>query len=109
MDPIYEVRVLIRGNYVIQEMVPLNSDMMGDSVHSFMHKGTVVVGQTQTPGGLQPVHADFSVELNAANPAEAFDKLQEATEKEIKKCRKEFVKQMTEKKVINPFKLNSRM
>lgn len=109
MDPIYEVRVLMRGNFVIQEMVPLNGEMMTDLPHAFMHKGTVVVGQTQTAGGLQPVHGDFTVELVAASPAEAFDKLPDMVSKEIKKCRKEFMKRMTEKTVINPFKLNNRM
>ena len=109
MDPIYEVRVLIRGDYVIHEMVPLNGEMMADSSHSFMHKGTVVVGQTQTAGGLQPVHGDFTVEFVAASPAEAFDRLPDMVSKEIKKCRKDFVKQMTQKKIINPFKLNNRM
>ncbi len=101
MDPIYEVRILSRGDQILQQMCPYYGE--DDSLPvRYMHKGSCTVGQVQTPQGMQKVSSDFAFEIVASDAQEAFSQLPDRAAKAIKKCRADFKRQMTEPKLVGP-------
>lgn len=101
MDSIYEVRVLSCGRHVLHEMVPL--EPLADGIHhTFVYQGTAVVGQVQSPQGMQTVEGNFKVELVAPDAVAAFGQLKEKVGEAISKMKAEFRKEMTTKKIITP-------
>ena len=101
MDPIYEVRVLSCGRHVLHELVPLEPLDEG-ILHTFIYRGTAVVGQVQSPQGMQAVEGNYKVEMVAPDAVAAFGQLKEKVGEAISKLKAEFRKDMTTKKIITP-------
>ena len=110
MNPIYEVRALSCGKFILHEMIPIAGELkLSGDLHTFVYKGSCTVGQMETPKGMQTMAGEYVVEVVAESPQEAFEKLPDKINKEVKKCREEFRKEMTTRKIITPNGITSRM
>ncbi len=97
---VYEVRVLNRGEQMLHMLIPL--PYAQEESYRYLYKGQVVVGQVQSPAGMQTVQANFAFEIQASNDQDAFDVIPELAAKEIAKCKAEFQKQLSQKKILTP-------